>query len=237
MLRIAIKSLFLLSLVSSTAIAGSFGPRENRLIFEGDKTYVQYRIDNTDKDTPWLVQAWVEDSDEKKIKEFMPTPIVFRVEPTSVFSVRVMKTGIPDEQKESFYWVVSNSLPGGEKKEKQKQDNKITASINLAYRFKVPMIYRPASLKNIPQQPERLEWSINDKGSIKVKNPSRYVVQLHSLTINGSEYKGNGVSNFILPMKDVSLSVNAKLGSKIKYGVINDYGAVKEYEGIIKSVF
>ncbi|OKX11365.1 Cro/Cl family transcriptional regulator, partial [Escherichia coli] len=54
---------------------------------------------------------------------------------------------------------------------------------------------------------------------------------------NGSEYKGNGVSNFILPMKDVSLSVNAKLGSKIKYGVINDYGAVKEYEGIIKSVF
>lgn len=234
MLRLAIKNLFLLSFISGSAIAGSFGPRENKLIFDGDKAYMQYRIDNTDTSMPWLVQAWVEDRNEKKIKEFTPTPIVFRVEPTSVFSVRVMKTGIPDEQKESFYWVVSNSLPGGKKKEKQKQDDKITASINLAYRFKVPMIYRPASLKNIPQQPDSLEWSVDSKGGIKVKNPSRYVVQLHSITINGVINKGKGISKFILPMSEDSLELNAKNGTKIHYGVINDYGAVKEYEGVIK---
>lgn len=32
------------------------------------------------------------------------------------------------------------------------------------------MIYRPASLKNIPQQPDSLEWSVDSKGGIKVKN-------------------------------------------------------------------
>ncbi|EFB4000329.1 TPA: molecular chaperone [Klebsiella pneumoniae] len=233
MLRLVIKIL-LLSLISNSATAGTFGPREKKLIFEGGSPYAKYRIDNTDKETAWLVQAWVEDKNEKKAKEFTPTPIVFRVEPSSVFTVRVMKTGIPDENKESFYWVVSNSLPGGVKSEQQKQDDKISASINLAYRFKVPMIYRPASLKNIAQQPESLEWSVDGKGGIRVKNPSRYIVQLYSVTIDGALNKGKGVSKYILPMSDVSLDVMAKNGAKIRYGVINDYGAIKEYEGVVK---
>ncbi|HAZ3609952.1 TPA: molecular chaperone [Escherichia coli] len=235
MLHLAIKSIFLLSLLSNIAIAqGAFGPRENKLIFEGDTTYMQYRIDNTDKEKPWLVQAWVEDSKEKKINEFTPTPIVFRVEPSSVFSVRVMKTGVLDEYKESLYWVVSNSLPGGAKVEQQKEDEKITAKLSLAYRFKVPMIYRPASLKDIVQQPEDLEWSLDEKGKVNVKNSSRFVVQLHSVTVNGKVHQGKGVSYFILPMSNVALNFNAKMGTKIHYGVINDYGAVNEYEDVIK---
>lgn len=62
------KKSILLFFISSSAIAGAFGPRESKLIFESDKAYIQYRIDNTGKDMPWLVQAWVEDSKEKKQK-------------------------------------------------------------------------------------------------------------------------------------------------------------------------
>ncbi|EJG3799237.1 molecular chaperone [Escherichia coli] len=228
------KKSILLFFISSSAIAGAFGPRESKLIFESDKAYIQYRIDNTGKDMPWLVQAWVEDSKEKKTKEFTPTPLVFRVEPSSVFSVRVMKTGSPDEHKETLYWIVSNSLPGGDKTELKSHDDKITAKMNLAYRFKVPMLYRPISLKNIPQQPENLEWSVDGKGKVKVKNSSRYIVQLQSINIHNSLHQGKGVSYFINPMSDVALNVSAKSGTKIHYSVINDYGAVKEYEGVIK---
>nr|WP_225378115.1 hypothetical protein [Escherichia coli] len=32
--------------------------------------------------------------------------------------------------------------------------------------------------------------------------------------------------------KNVSAAVNK--GTRIKYGVINDYGAVKEYDGVVK---
>ncbi|HEF8785808.1 TPA: molecular chaperone [Providencia alcalifaciens] len=235
MLSVVIRSFCLLFLMYNSAIAqGAFGPRENKVIFNGDSTFVQYRIDNTDKIVPWLVQAWVEDVNENKIKEFTPTPLVFRVEPSSVFSVRVVKTGASDEYKESLYWLVSNSLPGSKRAAQQKDDDKITAKLSLAYRFKVPMIYRPISLSTISQQPERLEWFVDEKGKVKVKNPSRYVVQLHSVIINGSLSQGKGISYFILPLSEASLKLNARSGSKIKYSVINDYGAIKEYEGVIK---
>ena len=235
MIRLAIKSLLLLFLLSSTALSqGTFGPRENKLIYEESKGYIQYRIDNTDKKTPWLVQAWVEDNKENKVKDFTPTPFVFRVEPSSVFSVRLIKTGTPDEYKETLYWVVSNSLPGGTKVEQQSEEEKIKAKLSLAYRFKVPMIYRPVSLKNIPQQPESLELSLDEKGNVKVKNPSRYIVQLHSVTSNGVLYQGRGISYFILPQSDVALNFSAKKGTKITFAVINDYGALNENEGVIK---
>ncbi|EES9566312.1 TPA: molecular chaperone [Escherichia coli] len=235
MIRLAISFLLILMMASTTAVAqGTFGPRENKLIYDGSKGYIQYRIDNTDNKTPWLVQAWVEDYKENKIKDFTPTPFVFRVEPSSVFSVRVMKTGTTDEFKETLFWLVSNTIPGGAKSKQQNEDDKITAKLSLAYRFKVPMIYRPTSLKNIQQKPESLEWSLDEKGKLKVKNPSRYVVQLHSVTINGTIHQGSGVSYFILPMSGVEFNFNAKSGSRVDYAVINDYGALNKYEGVIK---
>ncbi len=212
----------------------SFGPRESRLIFDGSKTSINYRIDNSDKTLPWLVQAWVEDKDEKKTDKFTPVPITFRVEPSSVFTVRVMKTGDLPQDRETLFWAVSNALPGGAPGKQEKEEGKISAKLSLAYRFKVPLFYRPAELKNVMQEPEKIQWSVDNTGQIKVYNPTRFTVQLQNVVVNGKKFQGKGVSYLITPMTGTTLKASASRGSKIQYGVINDHGAVKDYEGTVR---
>lgn len=79
------------ALFCSYASAASFGPRESMLIFDGRQGSASYRIDNSDARLPWLVQAWVEDVDEKRTDAFTSVPLVFRVEPSSTFTVRIVK--------------------------------------------------------------------------------------------------------------------------------------------------
>ncbi|HDK1322188.1 TPA: molecular chaperone [Escherichia coli] len=221
-------------LFCSYAGAASFGPRESMLIFDGRQSSTVYRMDNSDARLPWLVQAWVEDINEKRTDAFTSVPLVFRVEPSSTFTVRIVKKGAIPEDRETFYWVVSNSLPGGERREQKADDDKISAQLNLAYRFKVPLIYRPAALVDKPQQPESLQWRVAADGKMVVHNPTRYVVQLNYVNAGGKRYQGKGVSWFILPEKSATVEVSAGAGSRIKYGIVNDYGAVREYEGVVR---
>ena len=229
-------SVFILTgvLFCSCVGAASFGPRESMLIFDGRKNSSSYRLDNTDTHLPWLVQAWVEDVNEKRTDVFTSVPLVFRVEPSSTFTVRIVKKSAVPEDRETLYWAVSNSLPGGERSEQKAEDDKISAQLSLAYRFKVPMIYRPAALAGKPQQPESLQWHADKGGKMTVHNPTRYVVQLNYVNASGKRYQGKGVSWFISPEKSVTVDVSAGTGSRIKYGVVNDYGAVREYEGIVR---
>ncbi|EFA5066473.1 molecular chaperone [Escherichia coli] len=221
-------------LFCSYVSAASFGPRESILLFDGRQGSASYRMDNSGARLPWLVQAWVEDIDEKRTDAFTSVPLVFRVEPSSTFTVRIVKKGAVPEDRETLYWAVSNSLPGGERSEQKADGDKISAQLSLAYRFKVPMIYRPAALAGKPQQPESLQWHTATGGKMTVRNPTPYVVQLNYVSAGGKRYQGKGVSWFISPEKTVTVDVSAGAGSRIKYGVVNDYGAVREYEGVVR---
>ncbi|MED0049733.1 molecular chaperone [Escherichia coli] len=222
------------TLFCSCVGAASFGPRESMLIFDGRQSATSYRMDNSDDKLPWLVQAWVEDIDEERTDAFMSVPLVFRVEPSSTFTVRIVKKGTVPEDKETMFWVVSNSLPGGGRTEKKVEGDKISAQLSLAYRFKVPLIYRPAALAGKPQQPEALQWAVARGDKVTVHNPTPYVVQLNYVNVGGKRYQGKGISWFISPEKSVTVDVSAGVGSRIKYGVVNDYGAVREYEGVVR---
>lgn len=204
------------------------------LIFDGRQGSASYRIDNSDARLPWLVQAWVEDIDEKRTDAFTSVPLVFRVEPSSTFTVRIVKKGAVPEDRETMFWAVSNSLPGGGRTEQKAEDDKISAQLSLAYRFKVPLIYRPAALVGKAQQPESLQWHVTESGKMTVRNPTPYVVQLNYVSVGGKRHQGKGVSWFISPEKSVTVDVSAGAGSRIKYGVVNDYGAVREYEGVVR---
>ncbi|ENK9286788.1 molecular chaperone [Escherichia albertii] len=222
------------TLFSIYAGAATFGPRESMLIFDGRQSSTSYRMDNSDPRLPWLVQAWVEDVSEKRTDVFTSVPLLFRVEPSSSFTIRIVKKGAVPEDRETLFWAVSNSLPGGERREQKADGNKISAQLSLAYRFKVPMIYRPAALAGKPQQPESLQWFATGNGKMTVHNPSHYVVQLNYVNAGGKRYQGKGVSWFISPEKSVTVDVGASAGSRIKYGIVNDYGAVREYEGVVR---
>ncbi|HCQ8367313.1 TPA: molecular chaperone [Klebsiella oxytoca] len=212
----------------------AFGPRENKLVFSGNSSSISYSISNSGKNIPWLVQAWVEDYREVRTNDFATVPLVFRVEPASQFNVRIVKNGNIPEDRESVYWVVSNSIPGRNEKKVDEEKGKITAELSLAYKFKVPMIYRPSSLEKIKKDPQALLWTSEGKDIVKIYNPTRFAMQINHVTINGQRKQGDGISYIIPPLSGTNVSIDAGIGTKITYGVTNDFGAVKEYEGVVK---
>ncbi|WP_247999723.1 fimbrial biogenesis chaperone [Escherichia marmotae] len=226
--------LILLFLFQQHSHAGFFGPREHAVMFDGRKSLATYHIDNTDDKNPWLVQAWIEDANENRTNAFIIAPDVFRVEPSSAFNVRILKKEALPTEHETLFWVVSHSLPNGNKNDNKVVDNnKITAELNLAYRFKTPMIYRPAAIADSQPKPQLLQWSTGKEGKIQVYNPTPYIFHLKHVYINSKMHKGKGVSFLILPKKKHLLNIQVKNGGVFKYGVENDFGAVKEYEGTI----
>lgn len=214
--------------------ASFFGPRENAVIFDGRKSLATYHIDNANNKTPWLVQAWVEDASENKTGAFIIAPEVFRVEPSSAFNVRVLKKDEPSAEHETLFWVVSHSLPSGNNNNNNNNnidDGKVSAQLNLAYRFKTPMIYRPAAIAGSQPKPQLLQWSVGKEGKVQIYNPTPYIFHLKHVYVNGKMHKGKGISFLILPKEKSLLDIKIKAGESFKYGVINDFGAVKEYEG------
>ncbi|EFH4637573.1 TPA: molecular chaperone [Escherichia coli] len=210
--------------------ASVFGPNESKIIFKENEGMAFYSIENTDPQKAWLVQAWIEDSNEKKTSDFITLPQAIRVEPKSKPSIRIIKKTPPPSDRESLYWIVSHSIPAGLGKKDQHTENE--ARLTLAYRFKVPMFYRPEMLSEKPN-PEKIKWSISSNGYVSVNNPTKYAVQLHHVVVNGKKYQGNGVSYIILPMTSTALKFKANIGDKIKFSIVNDFGAIKDYDATI----
>ncbi len=215
---------------TSTSVAAVFGPHEPKIIFSEKDGNASYTISNTDKEKVWLVQSWIEDQHEKKTNDFMSLPEIIRIESNSQPSIRIIKKGSPLSDRESLYWIVSHSIPA---QDKQKNNSVNSARLTLALRFKVPMFYRPQTLTEKPQ-PENLTWSIDKNGNLKVYNPTKYHVQIHHLTINQKKYDGEGVSHIIMPMTSTKINAKTKMNEHIKYAIVNDYGAIKYYESVIK---
>ncbi|TYN06551.1 molecular chaperone, partial [Salmonella enterica subsp. enterica serovar Typhimurium] len=207
-------------------LASTFGPHESKIIFDEKDGRAIYSIDNTDPNKAWLVQSWIEDANGNKTDDFVTLPEVIRVEPKSKPVVRIIKKANPQPDHESLYWIVSHSIPAGLGKRDTQTENE--ARLTLAFRFKVPMFYRPETLPANPE-PEKLEWNVGSNGEIRVNNPTKYAVQLHHVNINGKKHQGDGVSYIILPMTSTTLKVKAQGGDKIQYAIINDYGALKNY--------
>ncbi|EAC1429918.1 molecular chaperone, partial [Escherichia coli] len=47
-------------------------------------------------------------------------------------------------------------------------------------------------------------------------------------------YDGEGVSHIIMPMTSTKINAKTKMNEHIKYAIVNDYGAIKYYESVIK---
>ncbi|MFH0371743.1 molecular chaperone, partial [Escherichia coli] len=126
------------------------------------------------------------------------------------------------------------SVPSGISVNDELTDSDMLKSrMKLAYRFKTPVIYRPVKLSSFSVNPQELQWIGNEKNKLKVYNPTNRVIYLKSVITSNKKYQGKGVSFLIPPKKTAMLDINVSIGEKIKFGVVNDFGAVKEYDGVV----
>lgn len=207
-----------------------------RVIYNGSKKEVTVPLTNKNKN-PVLIQSWIDGGSEqgkpgKETLPFVVTPPINRVDPGKGQTLRITYTGTPalPNNKESVFWLNVLEIPA-----KGKSTDEQQSMLNIAFRSRIKLFYRPAGLQGEPMRaPDSLEWRTEGQG-VSVSNPSLWHVSFVTISYkDGSNRKYETAGKMIAPGETQSYSfsgLNTGVDLKnVSYSVINDYGALTEYK-------
>lgn len=219
-------SLILLLIVSTITISTNSNAAVSiggtRLIFNGSEREASITVSNTNKGIPVLIQSWIDEGDVSKAKApFMVTPPLFRLEPGQDNILRAVRTGgkLPQDR-ESLFWLNIKTIPSVNKDEVQAN------TLQLAIKKRLKFIYRPASVKGIPEESANtLVWK-KIGNQIQVTNPTAFYMNFSVITVGGKAFKPTlPEQTYVAPKSELLFTIpSGGSGNTISWKIINDYG-------------
>ncbi|MDF7680625.1 molecular chaperone [Enterobacteriaceae bacterium ESL0689] len=205
-----------------------------RVIFPSSVMEKTIQLKNPDPQ-PYVVQLQMTDENGKADKNsiFSPLPPVFRMEPNTGQSVRLIFTGrgLP-EDKESVFYFDFTQLPALQKD--QKDQNQLV----IAVRNRVKIFYRPVSLEGMQDDAyQALNFSVVN-GKFNVDNPTGFYMSIREakLSINGQSIK-LADSVMLSPKSKTLWPLSEKItiltGARLQLILVNDYGGDIKRERVL----
>lgn len=206
-----------------------------RVIYPQSAKDVTVKMENRGN-KPLLVQAWLDDgrdtTNPQELKlPFIVTPPVSRVDAAKGQTVRITWLGQPlPANKETMYWFNVLEVPPKSK------DADTQNMLQLAFRTRIKMFYRPDGLKGDPAiAAGQLKWT-QQKGALIARNDSPYYVSVAKIdaVINGKKVEVD--PHYIEPFASQTYSVKAADAariSKVSYTAINDFGGSEIHDANI----
>ncbi|WP_205700941.1 fimbria/pilus periplasmic chaperone [Jeongeupia sp. USM3] len=212
---------------ASVVLAGT------RVVYNAAEPEATLRLSNEGK-SPALVQAWIDDGNAKANPEALDVPFtiappVARIDPGKAQTLRISYTGEPlPQDRESVFWLNVLEIPP-----KAAPDEEGANKLQLAFRSRIKLFFRPAGLKGRAEEaPAQLGWRlVQAKGhpAVEVSNPTPYNVTLASFDVVSVGKKAESEESAmvrpgekrLMPLKG---NVPAGETSKVIYRFINDYG-------------
>lgn len=213
------KTLLGLGLIFSsiTSSFAGFGLETTRVVYNETNNNEGFVAFNSDKNTNYLLQSWVEDLNGKLTQDFVITPPLIKLMAQQKNTLQVTKNTTLPNDIESMYWInVKFVAPSNEDLEN---------ILRYSMTNRIKLIYRPQSLKNdnIEKEIKELRWSAKSNHLI-VSNNSPYFINIGKLFIDGKEIEQ--LPSFLSPKSETTISVNKTLSGKekIKLFYIDDFG-------------
>lgn len=207
-----------------------------RVIYDGSKKEVTVPLTNNNKN-PVLIQNWIDTGNERaepgsENVPFVITPPINRVDPGKGQTLRITYTGSPvlPDNRESVFWLNVLEIPA-----KSKVTDEQQSMLNIAFRSRIKLFYRPAGLRGEPlRAPEALLWKKEGAG-VRVSNPTPWHVSFVSLTATGPDNKKSETPGKMIAPGESQFYAFSGLGSgvdlkRVTFAVINDYGAMTEFK-------
>ncbi|MDR9891788.1 molecular chaperone [Pseudenterobacter timonensis] len=187
-----------------------------RVIYPQEQREVAFSITNMEKETPYLIQSWIEnpDSENKSAPPFVVTPTLFRLDAEQKNTLRISYLGTPlPADRESVFWLnVKNIAPTS-----KANSNKL--QINVKSRFKI--FFRPKGLKGDPALAyKKLKFTCSNN-RLTVHNPTPWFVSFYLINVGNTEVKEPGMVD---PF--AGRSWNTPCSGAISWQAINDYGGL-----------
>jgi P pilus assembly chaperone PapD len=224
-----------LALAAATADA-SVVMNATRYVYPADAREISIKVSNVGK-LPVLTQAWVDDGDARATPEtvrvpFNLTPPIARLEASKSQTLRLAFTeGEMPADVESLFWLNVLEVP-------PKADEAKANAVQLAFRYRLKLFYRPAGLKGSPDAAAAsLAWSRGDAGALMARNDSAFHVAVNEIkvTAGGKEVEMEAFS--VAPHASVAVPLpegDAALAegpATIRYRTINDFGGFVPHTG------
>lgn len=231
----------------ATEVLADVAINGTRIVFNAKDKESVVQLKNNGKN-PYLIQLWIDDGNPKsrpgEVKvPFIITPPVVRIDPNKGQAVRVMFTdaNLPQDR-ESLYWF--NMLEVPPKPTKMIETG--TNLLQLAFRTRIKLFYRPANLEHSALESYKNLKFIRNGNSLNVKNDSPYFITLSSVDVRRTKDSAVVASvdkfpqRMIAPKGEMNLQlVNKKSerldGLTLFYSVINDYGGETRNEQILQN--
>lgn len=214
----AIKVFTLIGLVSVQSYAG-IGLETTRVIYNQNDKNASVTAFNTDANTGFLLQSWVEGADRKLSPDFVVTPPLMKLGQDKKNTLNISKVAdLSSKDVEQLYWLNVRFIPPG----KENSENVLRFSLT----NQIKLIYRPKVLEKIEfsKEVKKIIWTVNgDK--LLVNNPTPYIVNLNSINIDTQPVEK---ITYLLPQTETGFQLKSKVSGnpKIEFSYINDYGAV-----------
>lgn len=199
------------------ANAGGIMLGGTRIIYPAGKKQTTMSVRNTSEQSSFLVQSWVEDSEEKKSIDFVITPPLYVSGPGNENALRLMYSGAPPAQdRETLYYLNTKAIPSLDKKIIEGKNMLMLAAVT-----RIKLFLRPAGLTPTAEKaPEKLEF--HRTGSLmRIENPTPYYLTLAEIKVGGKKLPNTMVS----PRSITTLTLPATFIGAVTYRTINDYGA------------
>jgi len=233
-------SAFSLNAMADVVINGT------RIVFNAKDKESTVQLKNRGNN-PYLLQIWMDDGNPNAkpgeiTVPFLIAPPVVRIDPAKGQAVRIMATNpsLPQDR-ESLFWFNMLEIPP-----KAQDSTSGKTHMQLAFRTRIKLFYRPDNLQPTPLQSYK-ELKIYQQGNnIKVVNDSPYYITFSKVEIRrttGSAVLA-AVENFpqrmVKPKSEIVFPLANKKstqlsGASVFYSVINDYGGETTNEQKLQS--
>ena len=204
-----------------------------RAIYPSNESEITLRLSNEGR-APALVQSWVDDGDVQKspsdlVVPFTITPPISRIEPGKAQTLRIVHTGEPlPQNRESVFWL--NVLEVPPKPGEALADSNL---IQMAFRSRIKLFYRPEGLKGSPADaPAQLIWRLA-RGSVEpaivAHNPSAFHVSLTEIRVeSGAHSATSGTGGMVAPGETYTFKLDGNIpgaaGASVHFTSLSDYG-------------
>lgn len=210
--------------VSLSVLAEGLRLPQTRVIFPAEEKSVIAGIDNQ-SDNIYLIKAQVMMSPAEKTNTltvstpFVVTPPLFRLEPQSRYSVRILPqdtVSLPADR-ESVFYLSFLAIPA------TKPADNTSTQVSIGLNTVIKLFYRPRDLASTVDAAQGQLAFYAQSGQTVVHNPTPYYITLSTLQRDGQALDITLAGPMLAPYSQVPLN-GVTPGREMRYTVINDLG-------------
>lgn len=203
------------TLCSSAVHAGGVGLGATRMVYSADSKQSTLQVRNTHTTASFLIQSWIETASGQRSQDFVITPPLYVLKPSTESVVKIIFNGksLPQDR-ESLYWMTVKAIP-------QQTKNSAGNSLQFASANRIKVFYRPTSLSDNANEAWKKVTGEYSAGKVVLRNPTPYFITTLNVKVDGKTVK----PVMLPPKSSTPLAEKFSQATSLTFQTINDYGA------------